>query len=166
MAMPTRAILKALAINYYVHENKLYHKFASRNGKAQPGTEAGWLDRYGYRIMEVSACRFPVHRAIYYLKTGQWCVYLDHIDGDPLNNSLDNLRPANHSNNMRNTRLSKRNTSGYKGVSWDKKSKLWVVRVRVASYYKVFGKFADKELAGLVASEVRRKYHGEFAKDG
>lgn len=42
---------------------------------------------------------------------------IDHIDGDPLNNRIENLRLVSRSVNRRNARRNSRNTSGIAGVS-------------------------------------------------
>lgn len=89
---------------------------------------------------------------------------IDHIDGDILNNKIENLRPATHTQNMRNTKLSSRNNSGVKGVNWDKKSNKWRVHISVDGKTKTFGRFKDMELAELIAIEARDKYYGEFAR--
>lgn len=166
MAMPSQSVLTKLVSYYYVEDNKLYRKTTSRNKKQVAGAEAGWLDKLGYRVMEVSGCRFPVHRALYFLYTGQWCEYLDHINGDVRDNSLANLRPATHSQNMRNTRLSKRNTSGHKGVSWDRRRCLWMVRIRHEEVYKFGGYFTSLQEAAAAASTLRSRFHKEFANTG
>lgn len=155
---------KFLIDNFYVEEGKLLRKFDSRKKAAHK--EAGWSDDLGYRVMQIDGRKLFVHKLIYFLVMGIWENYLDHIDGDVTNNHVDNLRPTNHSGNMRNTRLSKRNKSGYKGVSWDNKWQKWTVRVRIDGRYRFFGYHEDLEFAGLLAYEVRRKHHGEFANDG
>jgi HNH endonuclease/AP2 domain len=69
----------------------------------------------------------------------------DHIDGDTLNNRLSNLRPATHAQNMLNRKLGKNNTSGYKGVYWNKRHTRWVARVRIDGKTVYYGEFLDKE---------------------
>lgn len=59
---------------------------------------------------------------------------IDHIDGDVLNNRIENLRDVPCHINSRNKRISSRNVSGVTGVGWDKNSQKW--RARVEMYRK------------------------------
>lgn len=69
-----------------------------RNGK-----EAGWLANTGYRMVSMNNKKYLSHRVIWYLVHGAWPDKdIDHIDGDKLNNKLDNLRLASDSQNLRN----------------------------------------------------------------
>jgi hypothetical protein len=64
---------------------------------------------------------------------------------------------------MQNRKLFKNNTSGVKGVSWDKIHNKWSVYVGVNRKIKQIGYFEDLEFAELVSQEARLKYHGAFA---
>lgn len=57
------------------------------------------------------------HRVAFAIYHGYWPENVDHFDGDTLNNSISNLRPATKSLNGRNRYLAKHNTSGIPGVS-------------------------------------------------
>jgi len=67
------------------------------------------------------------HCVVWLLARGEWPEEIDHLDGDGLNNKLENLRNVTRSENNRNHRLSKNNkTTGVTGVRfYDKKSPLW-----------------------------------------
>jgi hypothetical protein len=110
--------------------------------------------------------RFNValHHAIHGFKPG--CV-TDHIDGDGLNNRRANLRHVTVAENAFNARLSKRNTSGVKGVSpttingrvyWNCHISAYGQRARTT-----FASF-DKAVAWVKAK--RAELHGEFANHG
>ena len=90
---------------------------------------------------------------------------VDHKDGNSLNNKVNNLRESTLAQNQHNSKLRKNNTSGHKGVYWNKASGKWMVRINVngKSYY--FGMYVNKEDAIKVAIEARKKLHGKFGRD-
>jgi hypothetical protein len=90
--------------------------------------------------------------------------YIDHIDGNPSNNKLENLRLANQKENSRNSKKPKNNTSGYKGVHWNKEKEKWQARVMINTITKHIGYFEDLIEAAKAYNEAALKYHGEFAK--
>lgn len=56
------------------------------------------------------------HRVIWRMTTGEWPEYIDHIDGDPLNNRLDNLRHVTNALNGGNTKRHRRSTKATPGI--------------------------------------------------
>lgn len=89
---------------------------------------------------------------------------IDHIDGNPLNNQINNLRLATrHENNM-NLKLRKNSKTGYKGVIYISKSKKW--RARISFNYKTIhlGCFSNKIDAIKAYNIAAMKYFGEFAR--
>lgn len=89
---------------------------------------------------------------------------IDHINGNTLDNRIENLRLANKSQNTINSKISKHNTSGFKGVSWDKSTQKWVVRIKANNIQYNLGRFIDKIHAAKVYNEAALKYFGEFAR--
>lgn len=132
-----------------------------RNGKI-----AGSVNKRGYRVICVDRKIYKAHRLVFLYHHGYLPEQVDHIDGDKLNNNIANLRAANNSKNMMNRGMLSNNTSGSKGVFWDKEVSKWRVAVRVDKKLRSFGRFDDKELAELVAMMAREKYHQEFANHG
>lgn len=91
---------------------------------------------------------------------------IDHINGNTLDNRKENLRIVNKSENGQNRiRLSKRNTSGYRNVYWDKAKSKWMVSIYLEGKTKFIGYFDDKEKANEAAIEARTKYM-PFSKEG
>ena len=88
----------------------------------------------------------------------------DHIDGDGLNNIRANLRAATTAENQHNQRLSRRNTSGYKGVSFNKQAGKFKAEIRVNGPQLHLGYFTTAEDAHAAYSEAAARYHGEFAR--
>jgi len=145
-------------------DGELYWKSKPKHGHIKVGDKAGWINALGYKYVGAGGKHHRLHRVIFFMHHGYLPDVIDHIDGDILNNRIENLRPATHTQNMRNTKLSARNNSGVKGVNWDKKSNKWRVHISVDGKTKTFGRFKDMELAELIAIEARNKYYGEFAR--
>ena len=143
---------------------ELYWK-VRRGGSAVVGSLAGNTDTHGYRQVKINGIRYLMHRIIFLMHHGYLPEFIDHIDNNRLNNKIENLREANRSQNACNMKLCKTNTSGSKGVSWDRYRNKWMVRVGINGVDKYFGHYEDIELADLVASEARLKTHGAFARD-
>jgi hypothetical protein len=89
---------------------------------------------------------------------------VDHIDCNCLNNRIENLRKASRIENAYNARLSKSNTSGYKGVSWCSKNKKWAAECMVNKRKHRIGYFDDKEKAAFAVKSFREQNHGKFAR--
>jgi hypothetical protein len=101
-----------------------------------------------------------IHRLIMNPPNG---VEIDHIDGNRLNNRKSNLRFATSSQNKINRGPRKDNTSGFKGVSLNKKLNKYGVRLMIDGKYKHLGLFNNKIEAAKVYNENALKYYGEFA---
>lgn len=89
--------------------------------------------------------------------------YYDHIDRNTFNNRKYNLRKASFSENARNKSVQKNNSSGFTGVSFDKKSDKWRAYIRIDGAQKTLGFYKDKEDAIKTRLEYEAKYYGEFA---
>jgi hypothetical protein len=150
---------------FYYIDGQIYWKKGSPNGM-KPGTKAGVYHSSGYRVVRIQGKRYKVHRIIFTLHHGYTPNFVDHIDGDPLNNKIEKLRECNHNQNMHNRKISSNNKSGIKGIIWDKSSKKWWPQLMVNSKRLKLGKYNDLELAELVIVEARDLYHGKFANHG
>lgn len=89
---------------------------------------------------------------------------IDHIDGDGLNNRRDNLRVVTHQQNMFNRSTTRKNISGFKGVTWHKRDLIWQVNIGCNGKTKYLGSFHDAEEAARVYDAAARKLFGEFAR--
>jgi len=87
---------------------------------------------------------------------------VDHIDGVKSNNCRENLRICTPSQNSANAKLSKKSTSGYKGVS--KQPYGWIARIGHENKRLFLGSFKDKHDAGEAYNEAAKRLFGEFAK--
>lgn len=89
---------------------------------------------------------------------------VDHKNGNRNDNRKENLRIATFSQNGYNSNKPSNNTSGYKGVHWNKSMNAWQARIQVDGKRYNLGYFNDKIDAAKAYNEAAIIYHGEFAK--
>ncbi len=105
--------------------------------------------------------RYLVHRLAWFLTYGRWpAEMIDHINGDPFDNRLENIREATHSQNARNRRSpGVRNTSGYLGVSKHGSNWKWSISASDGVHTKSGYKTPADAYAAYV--EVKRILHSD-----
>lgn len=104
---------------------------------------------------------YRMHRLIMKAKENE---YVDHINGNRLDNRKSNLRICNKGENNQNCGLRRNNTSGYKGVSWSKKYKKYNVQININGKRKTVGSYIDPIEAAKAYDEAAFAAYGEFAK--
>lgn len=128
------------------------------------GKDAGSKRPDGYVCTRLGTKRYLVHRIIFAMWHGHMPDVIDHIDGDPSNNRIENLRSADNRKNQWNRKLDYRNKLGVKNVYWHARDKTYGVRMKVAGRMKTVGYDKDLEFAELLATMAREKFFGEFAR--
>ena len=103
------------------------------------------------------------HRMLYYLHHGELPEILDHIDGNKLNNSINNLRAVTSSQNSMNRKSRSNSSSNYLGVSWYKKYKKWQASIKYSSKQKNLGYFTCEKEAARAYNKAAAEHFGEFA---
>lgn len=88
---------------------------------------------------------------------------VDHINQNPLDNRRSNLRLATRSQNAANIRKRSDNTTGYKGISFDKSRNKFIVIFTNKGKQKNLGRFDDIRDAIKVRNEAAKEAFGEFA---
>lgn len=123
-----------------------------------------WHLHFGYaaRCLKVNGRqkRIFMHSEIIGRAPGLEC---DHMNGNTLDNRRTNLRLTSHGQNCKNRRLNKNNTSGYKGVCWDTKSKKWRVQFQLPGKRKSYW-FGDPIEAAKHYDLLAKEHFGEFAR--
>ena len=88
----------------------------------------------------------------------------DHINGDGLCNRRSNLRAATIEQNNQNAAKPRTNTSGIKGVTWDRQRNKWRATISVGSKGVHLGYFSTPDDAAAVYAKASAKHHGEFGR--
>ena len=121
----------------------------------------------GYVQILVDRRLYLAHRLAHLWITGEWPKHeVDHRDGDPTNNRWNNLRVATSSQNKMNGVRRSDNTSGYRGVWFDKRRELWVAEIRGDGIRRHLGYFPTAEAAAAAYAEAAARLHGKFANLG
>lgn len=90
---------------------------------------------------------------------------IDHIDGNPLNNRIQNLRVCTSKENQKNQGIPKHNTSGFKGVSKFRRDNKWQAQARLEGKDVYLGLFNTPEEASEAYNTFAKQHHGEFYRD-
>lgn len=89
---------------------------------------------------------------------------IDHIDGDGLNNTKQNLRICTQSENVMNQSIRSDNSSGYKGVWWDKQTNKWRAGIIISGKTVYLGRFDFLVNAARAYDFAAKELFGEFSK--
>lgn len=105
-------------------------------------------DASGRRSGTLFGKRVFAHRVAWAIHYGCWPFGdIDHIDGDPANNRIGNLREVTHGENMKNRSLQRNNASGVSGVSWNKSRQRWEAYIKVEGSRIPLGFWESREEA-------------------
>lgn len=130
------------------------------------GRDAGYIDPRNYIQVKYNGVIYLAHRIIWELfnpklENGE---VIDHIDGNRLNNSIENLRVTTYSGNNRNRKLSCKNTIGVTGVRYrsmnDGKNQYYIAMwydiddIQQSKYFSI--NVLGKEIALQSAIELRQ----------
>lgn len=121
-----------------------------------------WLmHRQGYaRRSNVKYLDGLMHRYVIGAKSGD---FVDHLNGDKLDNRRSNLRIASRSQNGANRPPLSSNKSGYKGVSWNRRWNRWHAQIRLGGRSRSIGNFLDPIDAARAYDGAAFDQWGEFA---
>lgn len=92
-------------------------------------------------------------------------MYVDHINRDPMDNRMANMRIVTNQQNNINKGMYKHNTSGYKGVTWDKSRNKWIAQISVDGKNIFLGRFECKEKAYEARLSGENKYFKKIMEE-
>ncbi len=134
--------------------------------RIQVGDNAGCLCKtHGYVDIRIDNRLYKAHVLAWLYAHGEWPGrFIDHIDQNRSNNRLANLRLATKAQNAINSKIRRDNTSGLKGVVWDKTRGLWKAQLGSKNGMRFIGRFPTKDQAHAAYCEAAQREFGEFAR--
>jgi len=134
----------------------------TNNNTRKAGDALRSITGKGYLSGRINGRTYRVHRLVFLYFHGFMPPQVDHIDGNRQNNHIENLRKATSAQNNQNRMAT--GASKIKGVVWHKQSKKWVASICINRKSVHLGSFEKIEDAAQVATDARKKLHGEFAR--
>jgi hypothetical protein len=161
--MITQARLKKLLD--YDPETGVFVWKVRPNGRVPAGSVAGNYRVDGYNQIGIDGSLYLTHRLVWLYMTGTVPLKeVDHINCKRYDNRFENLREASRGENQRNGLLYANNTSGYKGVSWHKRSGKWYAQIRVDGDAVYLGSFDILGDAAAAYAEASARLHMDFGR--
>jgi len=133
-----------------------------RRSNIAAGTVIFSRHSHGYFQVGVDKKRYLAHRLAWLYVYGEMPEHeIDHINHDPADNRIKNLRCVTHAENLKNASLQKNNLSGINGVHYDKSRSKWMAHIQVQKKFKNLGRFDSFEDAVFArkTAEIRYGFH-------
>lgn len=129
------------------------------------GSTAGSVRPDGYIVIGVDYESHLAHRLVWLYVYGELPENdVDHINGSKADNRFANLRAASRSENLANCRMRKDNTSGLKGVSFNKRGGNWLAQISIRGRQTRIGTFPSKEEAYAAYRQRATCEFNDFAR--
>jgi hypothetical protein len=172
-ALPSPEVLRQL-LRYEPETGKLFWKPRTEANCVRPawfnaknaGKEAFTATvQHGYRVGLINRTTYQAHRVIWAMQTGDdpGSAQIDHVNRDPSDNRIENLRLATSSQNQANKVGKPGSSSRYKGVNALKGSGLWQGTLRHNKTRLHLGTFRCETAAAIAYDKAAMCLYGEFA---
>lgn len=166
--------MKAIEPKFSIGDVRAHFRYEAATGhlfwlktlsrRAMAGARAG-SGSHGYISVGFRGKQIPAHVIIWFLHTGVWPgKEIDHINGDRSDNRIENLRLATDSEQQCNRRMDRRNSSGVKGVYWNKKAGKWQAYITKHGRITYLGIYNSIDDAKAARARAEERLHGEFVR--
>lgn len=142
-----------------------WKKKTSKYSKAIVGSIVGnKANGDGYGHINIKNKFYKTHRLIFVYHYGYFPEQVDHINGNRLDNRIENLRACTSQENRWNSKTPITNNSGVKGVGFYPRFNKWRARCTFNKKYYFLGYFDKKEDAERVVNEFTTNHQKEFKR--
>lgn len=145
---------------HYDTETGIFKKIADSKNTYKKCKVIGHIKKDRYIGITIDKVAYYAHRLAWLYIYGEFPKeYLDHIDGNRANNSLNNLRESTNAENQQNRAVNKNNKSRYTGVCFCKYNNKWRTEIRSNNKKTNLGYFSTAELASESYKEAKKILH-------
>lgn len=151
----------------YDAETGVFTWRARTSNRIKVGDVAGAKSKDGYVLIRLNGTLYKAHRLAWLYVYGEWPdAEVDHINGDPGDNRICNLREATRKQNMENVKLSSSNSTGFRGVTFNKRLQKYKATMRHHTQTLNLGHFETvEEAAEVVAAKRTELFTHDHGRD-
>lgn len=160
MAKLTENFVEALRSALIYNNGELYRQKSTKDLTVLKAISHRSLCKDGYKYAQFNGIRIATHRLIWLYHNGLYDGVIDHINGVPTDNRIENLRLSTTQENLRNRGKFKNSSSKYKGVYYRKDTNKWQASICINGKTKHLGVFLnelDAHKAWLKYAEIHHK---------
>lgn len=152
-------------LTYFLYDNGFLRWKIKKSSNTVIDSIAGHVKDDGYSHVIIDGQVYQIHRIIYIMFNGviPSNLVIDHEDGNPSNNLIGNLQVASQSLNNAKRKIGCNNTSGYKGVTWNKRANKWQAQIGHNKKIIHLGNHNCPTKAALAYDTKAKELYGKFA---
>jgi hypothetical protein len=129
------------------------------------GEIMGMVVGAGYVVLSFAGVKVYAHHVAWMLHFGEIPDQpVDHKNGVRSDNRIENLRLVSPSQSLMNTGIKSNNTSGAKGVHFDKGRQKWMAFIGANGIRTQLGRFTSFDDAVAARKAAEETHHGEYAR--
>jgi len=145
-------------------------RFAGKEAGTTTNTHPEMVNGYYKKQFNIRGKKYRAHRVAWALHHKQWpSDQIDHINGNPLDNRIENLRVVSMATNNKNKRMPSHNTSGFIGVTKNNNKTKWKAQITDSNTGKLIylGEFSNIEdaVAARAAADIEYGYHENHGRE-
>jgi hypothetical protein len=145
---------------FYEPETGSFTWLVSTSNRVKVGAVAGNISPFGYLYISLDGHRYKAHRLAFLYMHGVWPTnHIDHLDGNPANNRIENLRDVSHSVNMQNIRKAKSSNKSTGMLGSYRIGKRFQAKIVIDGKVRHIGMFDTPELAHAAYLAAKRLHH-------
>ena len=154
---------RLLELVEYHPDTGIFINKVCRSNISPTGKILGTKNATGHLVLQLDKVIYLAHRLAWFYCFEEWPIgILDHVDRDPSNNKLDNLRESDKATNNYNSKLRKDNKLGLKGAYYDKRRNYYYSQLVIQGKKEYLGSFTTALEAHTAYMNKCKELHGEF----